>query len=88
MLPLGLLTVGEEAEITEEMAVTRAKAGMSKASSSKAQDLRVEDMGLKNGSTVEMLNNGGNGPLLVKVGNSRIAIARGMAMKIMVRRKN
>ena len=35
---------------------------------------------------IEMLNNEGRGPLLLKVEESRIAIGRGMAMKIMVRR--
>jgi ferrous iron transport protein A len=34
-----------------------------------------------------MLNNKGGGALLVKVGDSRIAVGRGMAMKIMVRRQ-
>ena len=48
-------------------------------------EVRVEDMGLRVGKTVEILNNGG-GPVLVKVDESRIAVARGIAMKIMVRR--
>jgi len=48
-------------------------------------EVRVEDMGLRIGKTVEILNNGG-GPVLVKVDESRIAVARGIAMKIMVRR--
>jgi ferrous iron transport protein A len=34
---------------------------------------------------VEMLNNEGRGPILLKVDESRIAIGRGMAMKIMVK---
>lgn len=46
----------------------------------------AEDMGLRIDKTVEMLNNAGPGSLLVKVDESRIAIGRGMAMKIMVRR--
>jgi ferrous iron transport protein A len=41
-------------------------------------------MGLRVGKTVEMLNNAG-GPVLLRVDESRIAIARGLAMKIMVR---
>lgn len=48
-------------------------------------EVRVEDMGLRIGKTVEILNNGG-GPVLVKVDESRIAVARGIAMKILVRR--
>jgi ferrous iron transport protein A len=48
-------------------------------------EVRVGDMGLRIGKKVEILNNGG-GPVLVKVDESRIAVARGIAMKIMVRR--
>ena len=44
-------------------------------------------MGFRVGKTVEMLNNGGQGPLLIKVDESRLALGRGIAMKIMVRRK-
>jgi ferrous iron transport protein A len=44
-------------------------------------------MGIRPGKEVEMLNNKGGGALLVKVGDSRIAVGRGMAMKIMVRRQ-
>jgi len=49
-------------------------------------EVRVEDMGLRIGKTVEILNNGG-GPVLVRVDESRIAVARGIAMKILVRRQ-
>ncbi len=45
-------------------------------------------MGIRPGKTVEMLNNEGGGALLVKVDEARIAVARAMAMKIMVRRKD
>ncbi len=43
-------------------------------------------MGIRKGKSVEMLNNEGRGPLLLKVDESRIAVGRGMAMKILVRR--
>jgi len=80
MIPLGLLNIGETGEI---VAVRLATA----TGPSCKCDCRVEDMGLRVGKSVEMLTNGGNGPLLLKVDESRIAIARGMAMKIMVRRQ-
>ncbi|MDO8784846.1 MAG: FeoA family protein, partial [Syntrophales bacterium] len=48
---------------------------------------RMEDMGIRAGKEVEMLNNEGKGAMLIKIDESRIAIGRGMAMKIMVRRK-
>jgi ferrous iron transport protein A len=41
-------------------------------------------MGLRIGKIVRILNNGG-GAVLLKVDDTRIAIARGLAMKIMVR---
>jgi ferrous iron transport protein A len=43
-------------------------------------------MGLREGKTVEMLNNPGHGPLVVRVDESRLALGRGVAMKVSVRR--
>ena len=45
---------------------------------------RAEDMGLRIGKQVQMLSNG-TGPVLVKVDESRIAVDRGVAMRIKVR---
>lgn len=75
MFPLGLLCAGERAEIT---AIRASQEG--------AGDCRSEKMGLRVGKTVEMLTNGGGGPLLLKVDESRLAIDRRVAMKILVRR--
>ena len=77
MMQLGLLAVGEIGEI---VAVRVTGAGQC------SSDCRVEDLGLRVGKMVEVLNNGG-GPMLLKLDESRIAVARGIAMKIMVRRK-
>lgn len=44
------------------------------------------DMGLRPGKKVEMITNSGTGPLIMRVDECRIAIGRGMAMKIYVRR--
>lgn len=82
MAPLGLLSRGEQAEIVE---IRGQKSCVHE--SSKNQLCHAEDMGLRVGKMVEMLNNAGRGSLLVKVDESRIAIGRGMAMKIMVKRK-
>lgn len=81
MAPLGLLSEGEKAEIMEIK--TQKVCGHG---SGKNQLCHAEDMGLRIGKTVEILNNAGRGSLLVKVDESRIAIGRGMAMKIIVKR--
>lgn len=81
MAPLGLLNIGEQAEIAEIKEQKSCTHG-----SGKKHLCHAEDMGLRVGKTVEMLNNEGRGPILLKVDESRIAIGKGMAMKIMVRR--
>jgi ferrous iron transport protein A len=86
MLPLGLLTSGEQAEIME---IRKRNGGQPcELSNDKHRDeqYRIEDMGIRIGKSIEMLTNEGRGPLLLKVDESRIAMGRGMAMKILVRR--
>jgi ferrous iron transport protein A len=89
MVPLGLLAVGERAEVAESR-VEELFAPCSDCKCGKPECFsRIEDMGLRAGMTVEILNNHrSHGVLLVKVDDSRIALNRGMAMKIMVRRQN
>jgi len=82
MSPLGLLSAGEKAEIVEIMAQKGICQG-----TGKNHACHIEDIGLRIGKTVEMLNNKGGGPILLKIDESRIAMARGVAMKIMVMRK-
>ncbi len=77
MLPLGLLNDGETGEIVAFRDAQAPRGG--------GCGCRAEDMGLRLGKRVEMLANG-SGPVLVKVDESRIAVARAIAMKIVVRR--
>ena len=53
-------------------------------------DYRTSDhlntMGLRAGKKVEMITNNGTGPLVLRVDECRIAMGRGAAMKIYVRR--
>ncbi len=79
MMPLGLLGPGERGEI---IAVRFHQADCCGGCGGTSG--RVEEMGLRIGKHVEMLTNGG-GPVLVRVDESRIAVDRGMAMKIMVK---
>lgn len=44
------------------------------------------NMGLRPGKMVEMIKNNGTGPIVLKVDECRIAMGRGAAMKIYVRR--
>jgi ferrous iron transport protein A len=73
MVPLGLLRLGDRGEVVEIIP-------------DKHPCARIEDMGIRIGKSIEMLTNEGRGPLLLKVDESRIAVGRGMAMKILVRR--
>lgn len=84
MIPLGLLSTGEHGEIIAIRLGSMPSGGQCCTEREKC-DCRVEDMGLRIGKTVEMLNNGGNGAILLRVDESRIAIDRGLAMKIMVK---
>ncbi|MDP2853374.1 MAG: FeoA family protein [Smithellaceae bacterium] len=52
---------------------------------SQASD-HLMNMGLRPGKLIEMITNSGTGPLVLKLDESRIALSRGMAMKIYVRR--
>lgn len=84
MIPLGLLSAGENGEIVEIM--FGKGEGTSAASAEQERSMvRVEEMGLRVGKNVEMLTNGGS-TILLRVDEARIALARRMAMKIMVRR--
>ncbi len=101
MTPLGLLCPGESGEIAEIRIASlqrRCRCGRGAdlcecgddcrcegVPENEKREVRLEDMGLRVGKCVEMLNNG-SGPVLLRVDEARIAIARGMAMKILVRR--
>ncbi|BCR05710.1 iron transporter FeoA [Desulfuromonas versatilis] len=85
MMPLGLLSPGDQGEIVEIRFAQNAQRCAGSGEQGKSE-VRVEDMGLRIGKSVEMLNNG-SGPILLRVDESRIALARGLAMKIMVRRQ-
>jgi ferrous iron transport protein A len=95
MTPLGFLSPGESGEIMEVRIHghrgycrchndgRECECGME--SGREKEGARMDDIGFRIGKTVEMLRSG-DGPVLVKIDESRIAIARGMAMKILVRR--
>jgi ferrous iron transport protein A len=78
MVPLGLLSEGETGEIVSvRSAAPRGESGTC--------GCRAEDMGLRVGKRVEMLAST-SGSVLVRVDESRIAMGRAVAMRIVVRR--
>jgi ferrous iron transport protein A len=82
MVPLGMLGEGEKAEITGMHKKSCKSDGSDKKSSFSQQ---LEAIGLRVGQIVEVLNNGGTGPMLLRVGETRLALGRGMSMKIFVK---
>jgi len=85
MMSLGLMSPGERGEIAEVGQCTP-ECGGCRCNVERAPDeVRVEAMGLRVGKQVEMLNNSGS-LVLLRVDESRIAIDRGVAMKIKIRR--
>ncbi|GEM_PF-569734 len=71
VLPLAFLSVGEEAEIVE----MRSGRGMVQ---------RLSEMGFTPSAKVRVLASNPQGPILVGVRDARIALGRGVAMKIFV----
>ncbi len=74
MMPLAFVNSGEKVEIVDFI------------QKGKSLFCHLRDIGLLNGRTIEVLNNQGNGPMLLKINESKIAIGREMAMRIIVRR--
>jgi len=70
-IPLALLSVGEEGEIVG----MRGGRGMVQ---------RLSEMGFTNSTRVKVLSSSSPGPVLVGVRDARVALGRGIAMKIMV----
>ena len=86
-MPLGLLGAAERAEVMEvKSGAMCASGGTATGAAARSCHNRVEDMGLRVGKVLEVLSNEGRGPILLKVDESRIAMGRGMAMRILVRR--
>ena len=88
MMPLGQLQEYERAEVVEVKTGrdTFSSENSVNSTAGKNCQYRLEDMGLRAGKIVEVLSNEGRGPLLLRIDELRIAVGRGMAMKIMVRR--
>ena len=85
MMPLALLSPGETGEIVDIRVHEEKKTCCGQCNGERHKsDNRIEELGLRAGKIISMLNNGA--PILLKIDEARIAIDRSLAMKIMVRR--
>jgi len=75
VLPLAFLATGKEAVVR-------------KITGGRTACYKLSEMGFTNGTIVRAVRNDGYGPMIVSVRESRIAIGRGMAQKIMVEEAN
>jgi Fe2+ transport system protein FeoA len=71
MMPLVMVQPGEEVRLVAVQGGLRLRK-------------RLADLGLNLGMTVRVLQHNGHGPLILAVKDSRLALGRGMAHKIMV----
>ena len=84
-MPLALLSPGESGEIVDIRVHEEKKTCCGQCGGERHKsDNRIEELGLRAGKIISMLNNGT--PILLKIDEARIAIDRSLAMKIMVRR--
>jgi len=83
MHPLGLLSNGERAEIINIIKPA------SNATKNHIWEsfVRLDEMGIRAGNVIEMLNCGNDTTVLIKIDNSRLALSRAIAMKIYVRKQ-
>ncbi|MBN1928888.1 MAG: ferrous iron transport protein A [Chlorobiaceae bacterium] len=91
MAPLGMLGKGEVGEIVNlrpgrHHAGAACEHGHRHHAYGRENGKRLAEMGFSVGQTIEIIENSPGMPLLVRVHDSRVAIGRGVAMRIMVRR--
>ncbi len=82
MMPLGLLSTGETGEVVQ-IRVPAPPAAQGAGAGGRS-DTRIEELGIRVGRTVQMLNNAGN-LVLLKVDEARVAIDRSLAMRVMIK---
>ncbi len=92
MAPLGMLGKGEVGEIVNLRPGRRHHAGSACGhghghhAHGRENEKRLAEMGFSVGQAIEIIENSPGMPLLVQVHDSRVAIGRKIAMRIMVRR--
>lgn len=71
VLPLGFLQTGCDAVVSD-------------LAGGRSMRQRLTDMGVVRGTKVKVVKNDMGGPLIISIGDGRLAVGRGMALKIMV----
>ena len=87
MVPLCELSEGEQGEIAEIDRHEKAHRHGAKGRGHQGQG-RMSDMGLRVGKQVQLLRKQNRGPILLKVDEARIAIGRGLADRIWIRKRS
>ena len=83
MLPMNLLSEGESAEILKMNLNDHLRmSGIPK----QEKFYRLEELGIRTGKFIRMLNSSNENTVLIMIDNSRLAISRKIAMKIFVRK--
>jgi ferrous iron transport protein A len=85
MVPLFEMQEGEAGEIAEISEKSEHQEKNGHHGRCQCGNTRINDLGLRVGKIVTLLQKQGRGPLLVKVDESRIAIGRGMAERIKIK---
>lgn len=70
-MPLNAISIGRYAEVNN-------------VEGGELMGKKLREMGINKGAVIEIVRNDA-GPLIIKVGESRLALGRGMAQKVMVR---
>jgi ferrous iron transport protein A len=71
VLPLGFLQTGRDAVVSD-------------LAGGRSLRQRLTDMGVVRGTRVKVVKNDMGGPLIISIGEGRLAVGRGMALRIMV----
>lgn len=69
-MPLNFVSIGKYAEVNSVMG-------------GEMMCKKLMEMGVNKGSLIEIVKND-SGPLIIKIGETRLALGRGMAQKVMV----
>lgn len=95
MVPLNQLNEGDFGEIIEIAACRKGnclpKKGWRRRFFSNTEEYsqnRMADIGLRIGKKIQLLQKGKQGPILIKIGDSRIAVGQKMAEHIFIKDEN